>query len=168
MIKSFKELYELDLSGYIQKKPTFRYDKNKGKFVETDKKLDYIAWSSCVVLLHLNGAETVKYGNYYSQDGHSLFLVGGDLPEVHIWVEVDGERREITYPLIDGSNDIKMDKITQSDIHNASQRAMVKCVAVNWGLGLKLWTKEEDNDDQNRKDEKEASDLSVHRSMKIK
>ena len=168
MIKKFNELYEADLSGFIEKKPTFKYDKGKGKFVETDKKLDYISWVNAVLLLHQHGAETVKYGNYYSADGHSLFLVDSGLPEVHVWVEIDGDRREITYPLIDGSNDIKMDKITQSDIHNASQRAMVKCVAINWGLGLKLWRKEEDENETNRKAQKEAEDLSVHNIMKIK
>lgn len=168
MLKSFSELYETDLAGFIEKKPTFRYDKTKGKFVETDKKLDYISWVNAVLLLHRYGAESVKYGNYYSVDGHSLFLSGGGLPEVHIWVEVDGDRREITYPLIDGSNDIKMDKITQSDIHNASQRAMVKCVAINWGLGLKLWQKEEHENDAGRQDKKAAEDLSGHNIMAIK
>lgn len=167
MIKNFNDLYDADLNGYIEKKPTFKFDKAKGKFVETDKKLDYISWVNAVLLLHQNGAESVKYGNYYSADGHSLFLVNGGLPEVHIWVEVDGDRREITYPLIDGSNDIKMDKITQSDIHNASQRAMVKCVAINWGLGLKLWRKEEDENEANRKEQKAVEDISVHNIMKI-
>jgi hypothetical protein len=167
MIKKFNELYEVDLTGYIEKKPTFKYDKAKGKFVETDKKLDYISWVNAVILLHKHGAETVKYGNCHSEDGHSLFLVNGELPEVHVWVEVDGDRRDITYPLIDGSSDIKMDKITQSDIHNASQRAMVKCVAINWGLGLKLWQKEEAEDDKNRKEKKTVEDISVHNILKI-
>ena len=167
MIKPFNELYQADVQEYIEKKPTFRYDKTKGKFVETEKKLDYISWVNAVILLHLNGAESVKYGNYYSADGHSLFLVDGKLPEVHIWVEVDGDRREITYPLIDGSNDINMEKITQSDIHNASQRAMVKCVAINWGLGLKLWRKEENETESARKELKDVEDISVHKIMKI-
>ena len=65
MIKPFNELYEADVQGYIEKKPTFKYDKTKGKVVETDKKLDYISWVNAVILLHLNGAESVKYGNYY-------------------------------------------------------------------------------------------------------
>lgn len=168
MIKNFNELYEANVQEYIEKKPTFKYDKAKGKFVETEKKLDYISWVNAVILLHLNGAESVKYGNCYSSDGHSLFLVDGKLPEVHVWVEVDGDRREITYPLIDGSNDINMEKITQSDIHNASQRAMVKCVAINWGLGLKLWRKEEKETEAIRKEFKEVEDISVHKIMKIK
>lgn len=167
MIKTFNELYETNLEGYIEKKPTFKYDQTKGKFVETDKKLDYISWVNAVILLHANGAETVKYGNYYSEEGHSLFLIDGKLPEVHVWVEVDGDKREITYPLIDGSNDIDMKKIAQSDIHNASQRAMVKCVAVNWGLGLKLWKKEETENEAVRKQKREVEDLSIHKIMKI-
>ena len=143
MIKSFVELYDTDLSTHISKKPVFTYDRDRGKAVKTGETLDYLNWADVVVLLHQNGAEHVRFGNNYNGDGHSLFLSLNNLPEVQVYVEIDGDRREITYPLIDGSKDIKMDKIAQSDVHNASQRAMVKCVAVNWGLGLKLWQKEE-------------------------
>ena len=62
---------------------------------------------------------------------------------MHVYVDIDGERHEMSYPVIDGSSVVKMEKITQSDVHNASQRAFVKCVAINWGLGLSLWQKEE-------------------------
>ena len=56
-----------------------------------------------------------------------------------------------------------MDKIAQSDIHNATQRAMVKCVATNWGLGLKLWQKED-----REALKKPADDLSFHSLNAIK
>ena len=128
-LKSFKELYELNIDAYISQKGNQKFS------------CDYVAWSDTLYLLYENGAEKVVYGNLYGPDGHSLFLSADKLPEVHVFVEIDGDRREITYPVIDGSRDILMDKIAQSDVHNATQRAMVKCVATNWGLGLKLWQK---------------------------
>ncbi|MCI8589707.1 MAG: DUF1071 domain-containing protein [Clostridiales bacterium] len=144
-LKSFKELYNLDIDPYISQKGNQKFS------------CDYVAWSDTLYLLYENGAEKVIYGNLYGPDGHSLFLSADKLPEVHVFVEIDGDRREITYPVIDGSRDVQMDKIAQSDVHNATQRAMVKCVATNWGLGLKLWQK------QDREDlKKPQNDLSFH------
>ena len=167
MIKPFNELYGLDISEYVSKKPTFRYNKNTQKTEATGKYLDYINWADCVILLHMNGAEIVKFGNLHTPEGHSLFLSEGGVPEVHVFVEIDGDRREITYPVIDGSTDIAMAKLVQSDVHNASQRAMVKCVAINWGLGLKLWNKTEKGFDEEK--QKELSEnLSAHSIFAIK
>lgn len=142
-IKPFMDLYGLDISGRISKKPTFRFNKRTGKFEETGEYIDYLNWADVLLLLHENGAERVSYGNMFSPSGHSLFLTLDNLPEVHVYVDIDGERHEMSYPVIDGSSVVKMEKITQSDVHNASQRAFVKCVAINWGLGLSLWQKEE-------------------------
>ena len=162
-IKSFAELYRLDLGNRVSKKPVFKYDKAQGKSVKTGQELDYISWPDCLVLLYENGAEKVQYGNVINANGHSLFLSNGALPEVRVFVEIDGDRRELTYPVIDGTKDIPMDKIVQSDVHNATQRAFVKCVAVNWGLGLSLWQKEE-----KAKPAQPVDDLSSHNIFAIK
>lgn len=162
-IKSFAELYRLDLGNRVSKKPVFKYDKAQGKSVKTGQELDYISWPDCLVLLYENGAEKVQYGNVINANGHSLFLSNGALPEVRVFVEIDGDRRELTYPVIDGTKDIPMDKIVQSDVHNATQRAFVKCVAVNWGLGLSLWQKEE-----KAKPAQPVDDLSIHNIFAIK
>lgn len=151
MLKSFKELYALNIDEYISSKGNQRLS------------FDYVSWSDMLYLLYENGAEKVIYGNLYAPNGHSLFLSQDRLPEVHVFVEIDGDRREITYPIIDGSRDIPMDKIAQSDVHNATQRAMVKCVSTNWGLGLKLWQKED-----RERGGKPAEDLSFHSLMAIK
>lgn len=162
-IKSFSDLYRLDLGNRVSKKPVFKYDKAQGKSVKTGQELDYISWPDCLVLLYENGAERVLYGNITNSEGHSLFLSNGALPEVRVFVEIDGDRRELTYPVIDGTKDIPMDKIVQSDVHNATQRAFVKCVAVNWGLGLSLWQKEEKS-----KPTHPVDDLSIHNIFAIK
>ena len=144
MLKPFNELMDLDVSKYISKKPTFKYNKATGKTEQTGKFLDYLSWVDVLTLLYQNGAEKVRYGNIVNEHGHSLFLSGDSLPEVRIYLEIDQDRYEMTYPVIEGSSDVKMDKIMQSDIHNATQRAFVKCVAINTGLGISLWKKEEE------------------------
>lgn len=161
MLKGFMELYNLDISAHISKKPTFKYDKESGKYIKQPKELDYLSWSACLMLLHENGAETVKYGNILSPENHTLFLLDGKLPEVHVFLEVDGKRYEMAYPVIDGSSDISPEKMVQSDVHNASQRAFVKCTAINTGLGLKLWEK----DDTPENPPKE--DITVHNALKL-
>lgn len=146
MLKSFIELYNLDVREHI-----------KERIVTGKVTTEYIPWMDVVVLLHKNGAESVKYGNIYAEDGHSLFMKDGKCPEVHVFVEIDGDRREASYPVIKGSFAIKPDNIDQLQVSNATQRAFVKCVATNWGLGLKVWQKEEQDEEKNA-----PKDLSAH------
>lgn len=160
--KSFSELMQLNLKEHISKKPILKKEGGEWKKIG---ELDYLSWPDCLWLLHQNGAERVVYGNVRSVADHPLFLIDGRAPFVRVYVEVDGDRRELDYPVIDGSRDISMDKLVQSDIHNATQRGFVKCVAINWGLGLSLWQKEEKEDGNRRKP---SDDLEFHNIMAIK
>lgn len=161
-IKNFAELMGIDLKAHISKKPILKKEGGEWKKIG---ELDYLSWPDCLWLLHQNGAEKVVYGNVRSGADHPLFLIDGRAPFVRVYVEVDGDRRELDYPVIDGSRDISMDKLVQSDIHNATQRGFVKCVAINWGLGLSLWQKEEKEDGNRRKP---FDDLEFHNIMAIK
>lgn len=161
-IKNFAELMELDLKEHISKKPILKKEGGDWKKIG---ELDYLSWPDCLWLLHQNGAEKVVYGNVRSGADHPLFLLDGRAPFVRVYVEVDGDRRELDYPVIDGARDISMDKLVQSDIHNATQRGFVKCVAINWGLGLSLWQKEESEEGKRRKP---SDDLEFHNIMAIK
>lgn len=161
-IKNFAELMDLDLKEHISKKPILKKEGGDWKKIG---ELDYLSWPDCLWLLHKNGAEKVVYGNVRSGADHPLFLIDGRAPFVRVYVEVDGDRRELDYPVIDGSRDISMDKLVQSDIHNATQRGFVKCVAINWGLGLSLWQKEEKEEGKRRKP---SDDLEFHNIMAIK
>ena len=146
-LKKFKELYKIDLSKKTQKKPTFYKDKKTGKIkmASRDKHLDYIEWATVITLLYENGAESVTFGSYHNESGYPAFFNNGVNPFVKIWVEVDGNRYELYYPVIDGNKSEKSpDQLT---IHKAQQRGMVKCVAINTGLGLSLWQKEEQSFD---------------------
>lgn len=161
-IKSFSELMQLNLKEHISKKPILKKEGGEWKKIG---ELDYLSWPDCLWLLHQNGAEKVVYGNVRSGADHPLFLIDGRAPFVRVYVEVDGDRRELDYPVIDGARDISMDKLVQSDIHNATQRGFVKCVAINWGLGLSLWQKEESEEGKRRKP---SDDLEFHNIMAIK
>lgn len=161
-IKSFSELMQLNLKEHISKKPILKKEGGEWKKIG---ELDYLSWPDCLWLLHQNGAEKVVYGNVRSGADHPLFLIDGRAPFVRVYVEVDGDRRELDYPVIDGARDISMDKLVQSDIHNATQRGFVKCVAINWGLGLSLWQKEENEEGKRRKP---SDDLEFHNIMAIK
>lgn len=162
-IKPFSELVALDLSECVSKKPVFK--KNKAGGYEKVGELDYLNWADCLKLLYQNGAGKVLFGNVRSGADHPLFLINGMAPFVRVYVEIDGDRRELDFPVIDGSNDISMEKLRQSDIHNATQRGFVKCVAINWGLGLSLWQREDKEDEKRRKP---SDNLEFHNIMAIK
>lgn len=162
-IKPFVELVNIDLSGKASKKP-IKKKMADGTYKEVGQ-LDYLSWADCLAAIYNNGAERVIYGNIHNTNDHPLFLMNGNHPFVRVFVEIDGDRRELDYPVIDGSKDIKMDILAQSDIHNATQRAFVKCVAINWGLGLSLWMKEEKAAEENKNPD---DDIWFHNALRIK
>ena len=117
MIKDFDELYKLDISSKVKKYQGF----------------DYLNWLDCLMLLRENGAGVVSY------DCSEIFELrtGGAL--VMVWVEIDDKRCSITHPVASG--DVNISEPKALDVGFAIQRAFVKCVAINWGLGLSLWEK---------------------------
>lgn len=144
MIKNFNELSKVEVP--ITKKPIFKFNKAKQK-LEEDGSLDTISWVDCLQALYDNGAEKVTFENIPNADGGLLYKDDNGCMHIHIYVDIDGDRRDIYYPLIDGTKVVSADKVTQSDIYNAKQRAFVKCVALNWGLGINIW-KKSDNEEQ--------------------
>ena len=142
MLKNFQEMYSLDISKDVQKKPTFKKENGKLKKMPEKYWLDYLEWATVLFLLHKNGAESVQFGARCNNDGYPAFFdQNGINPFVKVWVRIDGVEYEMAYPVING-NQVNSTP-NQATIHNAQQRAFVKCVAINTGLGLKLWQKEE-------------------------
>ncbi len=154
-VKSFNDLYQIEVP--ITKKPTFTYNKATAK-LEKSGEVDTLSWVDCLDCLYKNGAEKVIFENVPNANGGLVYKDENDALSIKVFVEIDGDRREIFYPLIDGMKDVSIEKVTQTDIYNAKQRAFVKCVAVNWGLGLKLWQKETDPD-TTTKEEKKYSEI---------
>ena len=155
MIKNFIELSKVEVP--ITKKPTFTYNKAK-QTLEKSGEVDTLSWVDCLICLYENGAEKVTFENIPNEQGGLLFKDENNSLSIKVYVDIDGDRREIFYPLMDGTKDVAMDKVTQSDIYNAKQRGFVKCVAVNFGLGISLWKKEENPDTVIKEEEKSLAE----------
>jgi hypothetical protein len=59
--------------------------------------------------------------------------------EVRVRVTIDELVFESQFPLMNGSNPVKDNSLTQQRLWNAQTRAFVKGVALNTGLGFDLW-----------------------------
>src|SRR5690625_798720 len=133
-LKPFNELIKVDLSDEVQKRPVKK---------NSNLTLDYLEWANCIKLLYEHGAEKVRYGMVYNEKGYPCFYNhNGEAPFVRVWLEIDDERYEEDYPVINGIYVVA--NPTQMDINKAKQRGFVKAVAINTGLGLSLWIKEEE------------------------
>ena len=146
-LKPFKELYKIDLKNHLRQKPTFQKNKETGKLENRDKKywLDYIEWATVIVLLYDNGAEKVIPEFETDANGYPAFFYRDKNPFIKVKLTIDDNVYHYHYPVIDGN---RVDEVpNQMAIHKAQQRGLVKCVAINTGLGLSLWQKEESNFD---------------------
>ena len=149
MLKSWKEMCDLDISKYVKQRD----------------KADYLPWSSCLKLLYENGAENVRIRTLTDENGSSLFMSDQTFTdkngstnrcyEVRVEVVVDGATFGISYPVMNGINPVRDNLMNQNAVHKAQMRAFVKCVAINTGLGFNLWLDDSDIEDS-------GEDLSKH------
>lgn len=141
MLKSFNELRKVDVTPYIKKRDG----------------ADYISWSTVVDLLHQQGAEKVYFENLVNENGSSLFMSDETFTdkngktnrcyEVRVKITVDDDTFTYTYPVLNGINAVRDDLMNQNAVHKATQRALVKAIAIRYGLGFSLWAKDELEDD---------------------
>lgn len=155
MLKSFNELRKLDVTPYVKQRDG----------------ADYLPWATVVDLLYENGATKVWYQPLQTENGSSLFMSEQTFTdksgntnrcyEVRLEVTVDDDTFTYCYPLLNGINPVKDNSLNQSVVHKAIQRALVKAIAIRYGLGFSLWAREEidsTNDD----------DLSRHSLFAVK
>lgn len=155
MLKSYAELRKVDVTPYVEKR-----DGN-----------DYLNWARCKELLHANGAEVVYFEPCVNSNGSSLFMsdqVFTDSKgntnrcyEVRVKITIDDLEFTAQYPLMNGSNPVKDNSMSQQRVWNAQTRAFVKGVAMRTGLGFELWLKNMDEIDT-------EEDLSKHNIFAIK
>lgn len=102
---------------------------------------DYLPWLTCLDLLYENGAEDVSYDCVDIIQVRVPSATGPVNTQalVKVYVEIDGKRRSITHPVALG--EFSTNDPTARQIEAGIQRAFVKCVAINWGLGIDLWVK---------------------------
>ena len=143
-LKTWKEMFDLDISQYVKKRDG----------------ADYLPWSTCLMLLYENGAEKVSFRPLSNEFGSSLFFTEHEFTdknggvnrcyEVRVEVVIDGGSFFISYPVMNGINPVRDKGMNQNAVHKAQMRAFVKCVAINTGLGFKLWMDDSDLDTDSR------------------
>lgn len=137
-IKSYKEMREIDVRPYCE---------------ERDGML-YLNWAKCIALLHENGAEKVdwipipdeKTGSSLRMTEQTFTDSKGNTNrcyETRIRVVIDDDEYEMQTPVMNGTNPVKDNSMSQQRVWNSMCRAFVKCVAIHTGLGFNLWLKEE-------------------------
>lgn len=141
MIKNFNEMMQVDVTPYVKKRDG----------------ADYISWATVVVLLHQHGAEKVWYEPLVNENGSSLFMSdevftdkNGNTNrcyEVRVKISVDDDTFTYAYPVLNGIHAVKDNLMDQKAVDKARQRALVKAIAVRYGLGFSLWAKDEFDDD---------------------
>lgn len=134
MLKGFNELRKIDVSAYV--------DKRDG--------LDYLNWAKCVDLLYENGAEKVFFEPMVNENGSSLFMSEQTFTdkngntnrcyEVAVRITIDDDVFVMRSPLMNGSNPVKDNSLSQQRVWNAQTRCFVKGVALRTGLGFGLWS----------------------------
>ena len=165
MIKSYAEMRKIDVLPYCDQREA---KDDKGRTI----KVPYLNWAKCKELLHQNGAELVYFEPCVNANGSSLFMCDQVFTdskgntnrcyEVRVKITIDDLEFEAQYPLMNGSNPVKDNSLTQQRLWNAQTRAFVKGVAMRTGLGFGLWL-----DDMDDKDDGEE-DLSKHNIYAIR
>ena len=150
-IQSYKEMRKIDVLPFCD----YREAKDdNGKKIQ----VPYLNWAKCKELLHEHGAETVYFEPCVNASGSSLFMSDqvfvdkNDIPnrcyEVRVKIVIDDLEFEAQYPLMNGSNPVKDNSMTQQRLWNAQTRAFVKGVAMRTGLGFGLWVSGDEAEDK--------------------
>lgn len=156
-LKSWDEMRKIDVSEYLDTR---------------DDKLEYLNWAKCVDLLHQNGAGRVYFEPLQNpNDGSSLWKSDREFTdnkgnknccyEVAVKITIDDDVFVMRTPLMNGSNPVKDNSLSQQRVWNAQTRAFVKGVAIRTGLGFDLWSRDFELDDG-------ADDLSKHNIFSVK
>lgn len=158
MLKSYDELVKLDLS----------------KYTEQRDKMDYINWAKIVDLLHQNGANVVYFEplvNPVTQS--SLYMTDKEFTdskngtnrvyETAVKIVIDDLEFIQRGPVMNGTNPVKDNSMSQQRLWNCQTRLFVKGVAIRTGLGFNLWLKQEEDEAKNNWED----DLSKHNIFKI-
>ena len=137
-LKSYKEMRGIDVKPYCE---------------DRDGML-YLNWAKCIDLLHENGAEKVywmpipdeKTGSSLRMTDQTFTDKSGNTNrcyETRIKVVIDADEYEMQSPVMNGSNPVKDNSMSQQRVWTSMCRSFVKCVAIHTGLGFDLWLKEE-------------------------
>lgn len=158
-LASYDELRKIDVSKWTEKRDG----------------ADYLNWAKVIDLLHEYGAEKVYFEPIVNQTtGSSLYMTDNEFKdsrgnvnrvyETAVKIVIDDQEFSQRGPVMNGSNPVKDNSMSQQRLWNCQTRLFVKGVAIRTGLGFDLWLKEEF---KNEKDNWE-DDLSKHDIFKIR
>lgn len=143
MLKSYEEMRKVDVRKHCKKRDG----------------IDYLNWAKCIDLLRENGAETVYFEPCTGANGSSLIASEHTFTdkngatnrcyETKIKVVVDNNTYYMQTPVMNGSNPVKDNSMSQQRVWNSMCRAFVKCIAIHTGLGFDLWVQEENKQELN-------------------
>lgn len=144
-LKTWSEMRKIDVTPYCEERDG----------------MTYLNWAKCIDLLHENGAEKVFWTPIPDEKtGSSLRMVEkvfsdsknntNQCYETRIRVVIDDNEYEMQSPVMNGSNPVKDNSMSQQRVWNSMCRSFVKCVAIQTGLGFNLWLKEEMHPFNNR------------------
>ena len=157
-LKGYEELRKLDVSKYVKKRDG----------------VDYLNWATVVDLLHQNGANVVYFEPIADTFGSSLIMSDKEFTtgkqgltnrvyETAIKIVIDDLEFIQRGPVMNGSNPVQDNSMTQQRLWNCQTRLFVKGVAIRTGLGFDLWSRQEIQDE----DDTTTDDLSKHSIFKI-
>lgn len=137
-LKTWSEMRKIDVTPYCEERDG----------------MTYLNWAKCIDLLHENGAEKAFWTPIPDEKtGSSLRMVEkvfsdsknntNQCYETRIRVVIDDNEYEMQSPVMNGSNPVKDNSMSQQRVWNSMCRSFVKCVAIQTGLGFNLWLKEE-------------------------
>ncbi len=159
MLKDYKNLRKIDVSKWTEKRDG----------------ADYLNWAKVIDLLHENGAEKVYFEPIVNaMTGSSLFMSDKEYTdtkgntnrvyETAVKVVIDDMEFIQRGPVMNGSNPVKDNSMSQQRLWTCQTRLFVKGVAIHTGLGFDLWLKDELKEDKDNWED----DLSKHNLFKIK
>lgn len=137
-LKSYEEMRKIDVTPYCEERDGMMY----------------LNWAKCIDLLHEHGAKEVRFEPIPDEKtGNSLRMtdtvftdkngITNRCYETRIRVVIDDREYEMQSPVMNGTNPVKDNSMSQQRVWNSMCRSFVKCVAINTGLGFNLWLKEE-------------------------
>lgn len=141
MLKAYDELRKVDVSAYVEDRDG----------------IAYLPYNQCIDLLHQNGAEIVYFLPVQNpKTGSSLYEtetvfkdkngLENRCYETRIEIHIDDKVYYMQSPVMNGSNPVKDNSMSQQRVWNSMTRSFVKAVAMYTGLGFSLWLKEEEGD----------------------
>ena len=138
MIGNFKKMRSINIIPYCEKRDGMLY----------------LNWAKCIEILRESGAEKVYFEPIPNpKTGGSLYYsdisfsdkngIENRCYETRIKVVIDDNEYIMQSPVMNGSNPVKDNSMSQQRVWNSMCRSFVKCVAIHTGLGFDLWLKEE-------------------------